>query len=111
MRAQVVLLAIMSMLVVGCIEEDKCIGMAKTDVANRLKDPMSAQFRNVKLTKDGNVCGEVNGKNSYGAYSGFVSFYYVCNKLSPKDSYLVMDSGKLTDFANQHGVGSIMSCD
>lgn len=39
-----------------------------------LKDPTSAQFRNDrKLTKEGRLayCGEVNAKNSLGAYTGF----------------------------------------
>ncbi len=43
----------------------------------RLKDPDSAQFRNVRVVdvEEGIlVCGEVNGKNSYGKYAGFVLF-------------------------------------
>lgn len=51
---------------------------AKKLVANRLRDPSSAQFRNVQVVKqqDGTsaVCGEVNGKNAYGGYVGFQSF-------------------------------------
>ncbi|HEY8604728.1 hypothetical protein [Tsuneonella suprasediminis] len=42
--------------------------------AAELKDPSSAQFRH--LTRVGNlVCGEINGKNSYGGYVGFEPFY------------------------------------
>ena len=45
-----------------------------------LKDPSAAQFRwmPVVLTeRDGitDYCGLVNGKNSYGGYTGFVRFY------------------------------------
>ena len=40
-----------------------------------LKDPSSAQFRNVKVS-DKTVCGEMNGKNSFGAYTGFEPFMY-----------------------------------
>lgn len=49
----------------------------KKAIADSLKDPSSAQFRNVRLVEylDGAViCGEVNGKNSYGAYVGFNDF-------------------------------------
>ena len=71
--------------------EEVTVDKAKTTVANLLKDPESAQFRNVKLVeykgrprftngavvspKEGYVvCGEINGKNSYGGYVGFKSF-------------------------------------
>jgi len=53
------------------------ISAAKKNVADSLKDPSSAQFRNVRLVpyKDGSViCGEVNAKNSYGGYVGFKDF-------------------------------------
>lgn len=42
----------------------------------KLKDPQSAQFRNVRPSTDGlYLCGEVNSKNSYGGYPGFRKFY------------------------------------
>ena len=44
---------------------------------NQLKDPGSAQFRNVRLVqhpKGKVVCGEMNAKNSYGGYVGFKVF-------------------------------------
>lgn len=50
---------------------------SKNSIANTLKDPESAKFRNVRLVKylEGSViCGEVNGKNSYGGYVGFKPF-------------------------------------
>ena len=48
-------------------------------LADNLKDPVSALFRDVRLRKtigrDGteyiSVCGQVNSKNSYGGMSGF----------------------------------------
>jgi len=43
-------------------------------VATSLRDPSSVQFRNVKRGADGLVCGEVNEKNAYGGYVGFVPF-------------------------------------
>jgi len=47
-----------------------------------LKDPDSAKFRDVHfvtkssgyLEKEGFVCGEVNGKNGFGAYDGYQKF-------------------------------------
>lgn len=50
-----------------------------------LKDPDSAQFRNIVVRKssDGKgifgVCGEINAKNSYGGYVGFRPFYFSGN--------------------------------
>ncbi|EJL22694.1 hypothetical protein PMI01_04933 [Caulobacter sp. AP07] len=49
------------------------IGAAKKLIAHDLKDPSSALFREVHKT-DQAVCGEVNGKNAYGAYAGFRHF-------------------------------------
>lgn len=50
---------------------------AKKSVANMLKDPGAAQFRGVvarRYLSGTVVCGEVNGKNSYGAYIGYRRF-------------------------------------
>ena len=50
---------------------------AQVIVASGLKDPMSPQWRSLRLvrTPDGPVvCGQVNGKNSYGGYVGFKRF-------------------------------------
>jgi len=54
----------------------------KRKVAFRLKDPQSAQFRNIvgrKFTNNSGrvqlrVCGEVNAKNSFGGYVGYRPF-------------------------------------
>lgn len=47
-------------------------------VRHGMKDPAAAQFRNVRVISYGTggrlTCGEVNGKNSYGAYTGFTRF-------------------------------------
>lgn len=55
---------------------------ARNAVKAILKDPESAQFRNLytksiggKLVGSVVVCGEVNAKNSYGGYIGFTRFY------------------------------------
>jgi len=49
----------------------------KEAVLDQLKDPASAEFRNVNVsTFSGSplVCGEVNAKNSHGGYTGFRHF-------------------------------------
>jgi flagellar motor protein MotB len=53
------------------------IEKAKEAVMNSLKDPESARFRHVhiKLGDPSSVQGEVNAKNSYGAYNGYQKFY------------------------------------
>lgn len=47
-------------------------------VLDELRDPASAQFRRVRRIMHGNgttmFCGEVNGRNAYGGYAGFVRF-------------------------------------
>ena len=47
-------------------------------VLYRLKDPDSAKLRNIAAVKldDGSlkVCGEVNSRNSFGGYNGFMPF-------------------------------------
>ena len=49
---------------------------AKAAVLARLKDPDSAEFRNLNGS-----CGEVNSKNSMGGYSGFERFVAIGNKV------------------------------
>lgn len=55
----------------GC---DLVTPKAKDLVAGQLRDPSSAQFRDLRKTRQGVVCGEVNGKNGYGGYAGFQRF-------------------------------------
>lgn len=68
-------------------------GSAKTAVADQMKDPSSAQFREVRRVDDA-VCGEVNGKNSFGAYSGFQRFFVVDGQepvLEPSEAGAALD--------------------
>lgn len=55
------------------------IALAKAKITDEFKDPSSVQWRNVVVsTRDGGslaLCGELNGKNSYGAYVGFRRFF------------------------------------
>lgn len=57
--------------------EEKVIDEALASARHGMKDPDAAQFRNVRLVAYNGghvVCGEVNGKNSYGAYVGYTPF-------------------------------------
>ena len=50
---------------------------AKAAAAHDLRDPSTAQIRELRLGEWGGnrvLCGEVNGKNAYGAYAGFTGF-------------------------------------
>lgn len=53
----------------------------ETSVRDKLKDPASAQFRHLRAYKDQEgflvECGEVNGKNSFGGYTGFTAYHAV----------------------------------
>lgn len=73
------------------ITPSECLGIARQAIANQLKDPSSAQFRNEEPCHTGysnNVPllgrsaqfgyiqnGEVNGKNSFGGYVGFRPYH------------------------------------
>jgi hypothetical protein len=65
---------LLSICLAGC---DQKMSNATDAVAYSLKDPDSAQFRNVrKCGPKGEVyTGEVNSKNGYGAYGGYEYFY------------------------------------
>lgn len=53
------------------------IAHSQDGIKNRLKDPSSAEFRNVFFSASSGkpmVCGEVNSKNGFGGYSGYQRF-------------------------------------
>lgn len=52
------------------------VDAAKAAVKDILKDPASAQFKNVKINSVGDVCGQYNAKNSMGGYGDFEYFRY-----------------------------------
>lgn len=77
------------------LRESRLIESAKEAVAAKLLDGESARFRNVRLVPpfNGNiVCGEVNGKNRYGAYTGFVRFDAVIDSGSSPNVEMESDS-------------------
>lgn len=57
----------------------KLIEAGTAVVRESMKDPDAAKFRNVALYISSfdqpRICGQVNGKNSYGAYTGFGDFF------------------------------------
>ncbi|TWG93604.1 hypothetical protein L599_001200000640 [Luteimonas sp. J16] len=58
-------------------DDEAAIAEAKSAVERQLRDPGSAQYRDVFVRpgKQGViVCGEVNAKNAYGGYVGFKPF-------------------------------------
>lgn len=66
-----------TLLLAGCGSQD--IEKAKKAVASRLKDPESANFRNVEIYRDNGsvtVCGEVNSKNGFGGYGEYSRFMW-----------------------------------
>lgn len=73
---------IVVMFLAGCHwspgSESSRIREAQEVVARELRDPGSAQFRDVREVELDNgmlaYCGEVNGKNAFGAYSGYRAF-------------------------------------
>ncbi|MEW2741583.1 hypothetical protein ABZ131_20700 [Providencia rettgeri] len=79
MKYKPVLIAAILLALVGCKPSDKDITNSVQEQMNRsLKDPTSSLYRDVVVYRDGDnsayVCGEVNAKNNYGAYTGFEPF-------------------------------------
>lgn len=48
--------------------------VAMARLSSALYDADSAQYRNVRVTETGFVCGEINAKNKMGGYVGFTRF-------------------------------------
>lgn len=73
----ILIVGIAGLLMVGCGKKEPTEAelnsfrelKAQESVMALLKDPSSAEFRNMN-----GMCGEVNSKNSFGAYTGFVRF-------------------------------------
>lgn len=71
-------------------------------ITKDFKDPESARFRSVQGYRLSNrelaVCGEVNGRNSYGAYVGYKKFYI---RIRPMKEGLVLKAVKHELLADQ----------
>ena len=60
---------------------------AKKAVRYELRDPESAEFRDIRIYEDGKlICGEVNANNAYGGKSGFKGFVYDDGQASLEES-------------------------
>ncbi|PHM69490.1 hypothetical protein [Xenorhabdus sp. KJ12.1] len=82
------IIAAVSILLTACSPSDDDILEAVKEQVNRaMKDPTSSLFRDVVIYRDREdkayACGEVNGKNVYGAYTGFKPF--IANVVITKD--------------------------
>lgn len=62
---------------VPIIKDSAFVAAAKEELIRDFLDPDAARFRNLYLITDKvrALCGEVNAKNKFGAYTGFRPFY------------------------------------
>jgi hypothetical protein len=64
----------------GGNEDEEIIGLVQDLVRSSAFDPEAMRFRNMKVVRTPysrtKVCGEVNGKNRMGGYTGYVRFVY-----------------------------------
>ena len=62
-------------------KEENAIWEARDAVGKQMRDESSAQFRNIEVHRIQNgrlvVCGSVNGKNAFGAMTGYARFVHV----------------------------------
>lgn len=93
-------LLLATMIFGGCFlsEKYRFIEAGKEAVAARLIDPKSAEFRSLKVYLEdfrGVLCGEVNGKNRYGGYTGFSYFVATRVELTKEDIWFIkLDSNE-----------------
>jgi hypothetical protein len=78
----------------------KLVADAKRAVADTFKDPDSVKFRDLGVYQRYNsgqrfLCGEVNAKNSYGAYVGYKTFY-----ATDGDMHVISDEENRLDWIN-----------
>ena len=75
---------------------DNIINRAQAAVRAELRDPDSAQFKNVFVIGTGydkTVCGNVNARNGFGGYTGFTPFiYYSFEKVRLSNTELTQNS-------------------
>lgn len=93
-----VLFIALMLILSGCDFSERNIkDLAISSVTKQLKDPDSARFSDVrlKISEDGsafNVCGQVNAKNSFGAYSGDARFVVAGYKNEQNNEYAIYSS-------------------
>ncbi len=89
--------------------EREAVRQALHSLAAGLKDPDSAKFRNVAIKKYEGlriVCGEVNAKNSYGAYVGFKKF-----AAGPTESTIEITNGRYAHIDAAANSGITAACE
>ncbi|WP_070401292.1 hypothetical protein [Hydrogenophaga sp. PML113] len=91
-------------------DEAQVIADTQRLVSDRLKDPGSAQFRNVRVQQylQGPlkiICGEINAKNSYGGYVGFRQF-----AASPWGVYMESRGGRYDTSDELSNFGLMQAC-
>lgn len=75
-KVLVIFMAIIGIIIAANAKEYFAFRSAKQQIAAEMKDPETVKFRNLTLSPTKlAICGEVNGKNGFGAYSGFIPFY------------------------------------
>jgi hypothetical protein len=57
-------------------------------VIDRLKDPESARFKEVQNFPNGNACGLINAKNSFGGYVGFKPWTVISGRVNLEETSL-----------------------
>jgi hypothetical protein len=60
-------------------KDDPFVAAAKARVKQQLRDPASAEFKNIKVKTVGGVkglCGELNAKNAMGGMTGYIPWAY-----------------------------------
>lgn len=87
-----VLIAAAILSLTGC--DEVRFHKVKALVRLRLVDPQSAEFRNLARGHGDFVCGEVNGRNPMGGYSGFMPF---AASLKLGEVYFFTREGNQTD--------------
>lgn len=78
------------------LQEIKLNRLAREFVQGSIKDPSSAQFRN-----QSGVCGEVNSKNSFGAYAGFQRFIATSREMVIFERDSGLDANTFNDVWNK----------
>lgn len=74
----------------------KEIALIRSNFDTKLKDADSAKFKDVVVyVKPGpdpvhSVCGQVNSKNSYGAYAGYSPFFAAMVPMKPESETIVL---------------------
>ncbi|XGI81747.1 hypothetical protein ACED16_08690 [Enterobacter hormaechei] len=104
MKKVLLILALVSL--VGCKPSaDKAVELGKKEISADVRDPDSVKFRYLRFIQTeqspegatvGYVCGQINGKNGFGAYEGFSPFIMKIS-MKPKGMFSTSVSYYVTD--------------